>query len=210
MAIQDLSSQFISQSYQNLMQISSSGQIFNGSGSAVTSVAATASVATRFTVVQNSSGGAGYYPLFTSVTSGNGLPMIDIVGLSYKPTENLLSVGQLYATGGFYASGSYSGSGATAFTDGIVMDYVTGNGRISAGPADSITFYNGGIGNTPILTVSAVSGVSATSFTGSLKGSATLIPTAASTTTAGSIYIDTATNKLYVHNGTSWKTASLG
>lgn len=52
--------------------------------------------------------------------------------------------------------------------------------------------------------------VTANSFTGSLKGSSTLIPVAASTTTAGSIYFDTATSKLYIHNGTAWKTASLG
>jgi hypothetical protein len=58
-------------------------------------------------------------------------------------------------------------------------------------------------------TGSLVTDISATSFTGSLKGSATLIRTAATTATAGSIYYNTATDKLYVHNGTTWKSASF-
>lgn len=217
MAIQDLSNQYISQSYQNLMQISSSGVIYDGTGHTVTNVSASYattssySAATgRIAIVQNASGGSGYYPLFTSVTSGNGLALVDILGLNYRPTENLLTVGQLYATGGFYASGSYSGSGPAGFTDGIVMDYSSSMGRISVGPADGITLYNGGIANTAILTVSSTGGVTANSFTGSLKGSSTLIPVGPSTTTAGSIYFDTGTNKLYIHNGSAWKTASLG
>jgi len=35
--------------------------------------------------------------------------------------------------------------------DGIVVDYTTGNGRISVGAGDNLTFYNGGVGNTPIM-----------------------------------------------------------
>ena len=45
MAISNLSSQYISSSYQNLLQVSSSGEIFNGSGTQVTSLVATSSFA---------------------------------------------------------------------------------------------------------------------------------------------------------------------
>jgi len=48
------------------------------------------------------------------------------------------------------------------------------------------------------------------SITGSLQGTSTLIPIASSSISAGSIFFDTVENKLYIHNGTSWKTASLG
>ena len=34
------------------------------------------------------------------------------------------------------------------FTDGIVLDYVTGNGRISTGSSDTLSFYNGGVAGT--------------------------------------------------------------
>lgn len=43
-----------------------------------------------------------------------------------------------------YAPGTFSGT----FTDGIVADYTTGNGRISVGTADTLSFYNGGVANT--------------------------------------------------------------
>ena len=36
------------------------------------------------------------------------------------------------------------------FVDGIAVDYVTGEGRISVGAADNLTFFNNGVGNTPI------------------------------------------------------------
>ena len=52
------------------------------------------------------------------------------------------------AANGFYSTGTFGGS----FTDGIVMDYVqgtVGNGRLSVGVNDAITFYTGGLGATP-------------------------------------------------------------
>jgi hypothetical protein len=41
-------------------------------------------------------------------------------------------------TNGLYSRGAYNGS----YTDGIVVDYVTGNGRLSVGTGDGFTFYN--------------------------------------------------------------------
>ena len=41
---------------------------------------------------------------------------------------------------GWYAQSAWSGT----YSDGIVVDYVTGNGRITVGSADGLTIYNGG------------------------------------------------------------------
>jgi len=66
-------------------------------------------------------------------------------------------------------TGAYSG----AYTDGVVVDYVTGNGRISVGTGDGVTFYNNtdssrsqifGISSTGGLTI--LGSVTANSSTG--------------------------------------------
>jgi hypothetical protein len=49
-------------------------------------------------------------------------------------------IGDITASGGYLAVGNFGAS----FVDGTIVDYVTGNGRITAGPADGITLYNGG------------------------------------------------------------------
>jgi len=47
---------------------------------------------------------------------------------------------------GLISTGTFFGP----YTDGIVSDYVTGNGRISVGSSDSVTIYNGGVGTTQL------------------------------------------------------------
>jgi hypothetical protein len=54
--------------------------------------------------------------------------------------------GNLIATKGVYAKGTMDAT----YTDGTVLDYATGNGRISVGSADTLTFYNGGVANTQL------------------------------------------------------------
>jgi len=49
----------------------------------------------------------------------------------------------LVVSNGLYSTGTYGGT----YTDGIVVDYSTGNGRISVGGADGLSFYNGGVAN---------------------------------------------------------------
>ena len=49
-------------------------------------------------------------------------------------------IGDITASGGYLAVGSFGNS----FIDGTVVDYVTGNGRITVGPSDGFTLYNGG------------------------------------------------------------------
>ena len=48
------------------------------------------------------------------------------------------------AAGTGYFTDQYNGS----FVDGVVIDYLSGNGRISVGSSDGIKFYNGGVGGT--------------------------------------------------------------
>jgi len=55
--------------------------------------------------------------------------------------SNIATVGN-----GVISKGTFFGP----YTDGIVADYITGNGRISVGAADSVTIYNGGVGITQL------------------------------------------------------------
>lgn len=56
-------------------------------------------------------------------------------------------IGDITATGGFLAVGDFGNT----YTDGTVVDYVTGNARITTGPADGITLYNGGTAARSVL-----------------------------------------------------------
>jgi hypothetical protein len=57
-------------------------------------------------------------------------------------------IGDISATGGYLAEGDFGNT----FIDGTIVDYVTGNARITTGPADAMTFYNGGTSaRTPLL-----------------------------------------------------------
>jgi hypothetical protein len=65
-------------------------------------------------------------------------------------------IGDITATGGFLAEGDFGNS----YIDGTIVDYVTGNARITTGPADGMTFYNGGTSaRTALLTLTAVGNV---------------------------------------------------
>ena len=70
------------------------------------------------------------------------------LGLTQDPTI----VGDITTTGGFYAVGDFG----NAYSDGTVVDYVTGNARFTTGPADGITFYNGGYySRNPLFAINA-------------------------------------------------------
>jgi len=57
----------------------------------------------------------------------------------------------LAATAGIESSGGYTG----AYSDGIIVDYTSGTGRISVGTSDGFAWYNGGLANTQIASLSA-------------------------------------------------------
>ena len=66
--------------------------------------------------------------------------------------------GNVRAGNGFYSTSTYTG----AYTDGIVVDYVTGNGRISVGGSDGLNIYNGGVGSSLIVNIGTGGQVTAT------------------------------------------------
>ena len=114
--------------------------ITNGSG-AIT----IASTVTGVTIADDTSSATAYYPLFARITTGTATTeYTSSTKLNYTPSTGLLASSYFVATNGFYSSGTFGGS----FTDGIVTDYATGNGRISVGSADTLSFYNGGVANT--------------------------------------------------------------
>jgi hypothetical protein len=84
----------------------------------------------RTTVLASSNSGS-----LVNFTSGT-----KTVFITY-PAEKNVTTDSIYTDHAF--SGTYNG-------DGAVLDYVTGEGRISVGPADNLTFYNGGVGTTPM------------------------------------------------------------
>ena len=55
------------------------------------------------------------------------------------------------ATAGLYGKAAFSGS----YTDGIVVDYTTGLGRISVGTSDGLAFYNAGVATTELMRLDA-------------------------------------------------------
>jgi hypothetical protein len=57
-------------------------------------------------------------------------------GISQDPTV----IGDIRATGGYLAEGDFGNS----YVDGTIVDYVTGNARITTGPIDDMTLYHGG------------------------------------------------------------------
>lgn len=65
--------------------------------------------------------------------------------------SNLSVTGYTTASNGFYSQSVYTGS----FTDGIVVDYLTGNGRISVGSVDGLQVYNGGVASNLIFSISS-------------------------------------------------------
>ena len=73
----------------------------------------------------------------------------NLADISTVISNNSITANTLQANNGIYSSNNFTGT----FTDGIVMDYVNGNGRISVGSADGLTIYNGGVGSTALLKV---------------------------------------------------------
>ena len=90
--------------------------------------------------------------------SNNTFTFTNNTGGTYSVLFN--TVTGITSSNGFYSTSAFTGT----FTDGIVMDYVTGNGRISVGTGDTITFYNGGVATTSLMTISTGGTVSANSI----------------------------------------------
>lgn len=67
---------------------------------------------------------------------------------------NIYAGGQVSAALGLYSSGAFNGG----YSDGTVIDYTAGVGRISVGTADNLKFYQGGPASTESLVIAATTG----------------------------------------------------
>ena len=118
----------------------------------LTNLAVANSLSTSNLILSGNANVLGYSNLNTvNVASGNatsfGILTANMV------TANVTSVysNLVQAQNGMYAVSLFNGT----YTDGLVMDYISGNGRISVGSGDSLTIYNGGVGALPIMTIGA-------------------------------------------------------
>ena len=73
---------------------------------------------------------------------------------------NLVATNFVEATRGLISASNYNGG----YIDGIVVDYLTGNGRISMGNADGLIIYGNGVADTTLVTISPVGAVTAQGF----------------------------------------------
>lgn len=83
------------------------------------------------------------------------------------------------ATLGLYAKAAFTGT----YTDGVVVDYASPNGRISVGSADTLTFYTGGVANTAMAVMTST-GINSTAI-GATTASTGAFTTLTATTSAG-------------------------
>lgn len=147
----------------NTQQFTPAVDYFSGNGSTVTftlsrNIASVAQVICAIdNVIQNPSSAftvSGNSITFTSAPlSGTNNIWVEYTSLitTYAAISQSPSViGDITASGGYLAVGSFGNS----FIDGTVVDYVTGNGRITVGPSDGFTLYNGGTSaRTALLTL---------------------------------------------------------
>jgi len=119
-------------------------------------------------------------------TTGSGT----VVALATSPIFVTPALGvatgtSVQVTGGFYSTSSSS----FTYTDGIVVDYITGTGRFSVGTADGFAWYNAGVATTSLMTLSSAGALAATSFAGAgtgLTGTATSLSIGGNAATATS------------------------
>ena len=119
------------------------------------------------------SGSDSYLNSLTAVT----LSAVNLYAANSYPTilsTVNLSAYSIISSTGIYSTSAFKGT----YTDGIIVDYVTGNGRISVGPADNLSFYNGDPATTSLVTISSNGsvGINATPANGqtlTVGGSAT-------------------------------------
>jgi hypothetical protein len=129
--------------------IGSAGQALQSNGSSVYWANVTSVAGSNTQVQFNDSGFSNASAGFTFIKTSNTLNVSNnvnsasyTVGSSFVANSSAIT-GSGYAkvANGLYSIGAFNGT----FTDGIVMDYVTGNGRISVGTANQITFYTGNV-----------------------------------------------------------------
>jgi hypothetical protein len=123
-------------------------------------------------------------------------------------------IGDITASGGYLATGDFGNT----FTDGTIVDYVTGMSRITTGSATGMTFYNGGTSARNALmalTSAGDVGIGTTSPLGKLKVAiGDVAPAASGNMNTGVIYESFASSRAInfgVNNtaGYSWINAAF-
>ena len=119
------------------------GGYFVGDGSKLTNLPVQPGTYTNSNVTNLLSGG--------TYSGDINAPTGVVTAAAINSTGAITASSYVQAAQGVYSIGTFSGT----YSDGIVVDYVTGNGRISVGTADNVTFYIGGVGATPTLQIAA-------------------------------------------------------
>ena len=141
----------------------------------------------------------------TSISVGNSTVNASVnttvIFVGNSTTSTFVNNGLVQTTNGMYSIGQFNGT----FSHGIVVDYVAGNGRISTGPADQLTFYTGGVGTTQMLQINAtVMAVNTYIQTGAGGGSATGgVTVNASAVIIGNSTVNVSTNSTHFFAGNS-------
>jgi len=90
---------------------------------------------------------------FVATSTFSGTNFQSAISFNTTPLNSTtpVSAGFLASTGLTLVGGTCSqGAYTSTYTDGAVLDYATGNGRLSVGSADTITLYTGGIATTQL------------------------------------------------------------
>ena len=119
------------------------GYYYLGNGSKLTNLPVQAGTYTNSNVTNLLSGG--------TYSGDINAPTGVVTAAAINSTGAITASSYVQAAQGLYSIGTFSGT----YSDGIVVDYVTGNGRISVGTADNVTFYTGGVSATPTLQIAA-------------------------------------------------------
>ena len=143
----------------------------------------------------------------TPPINGSTIDVVGVVPLNYTITNtsaqytwtnthsftNAITANVITVANGLYSVGPFNGT----YTDGIVTDYVTGNGRISVGPVDNLTFYTGGVAANQTMTINA----SGTFVNGSFNTSTNTanIGTALYVTSTGNIGVNNSSPSRRIH-----------
>lgn len=75
------------------------------------------------------------------------------IGMGNTTTNTFITNGLVQTTNGIYSVGQFNGT----YADGIVVDYINTNGRISVGTADTLSFYTGGVAATLMMSINTTS-----------------------------------------------------
>ena len=137
----------------------------------------------------------------TSTNTG-ALQVIGGVGIG----GNLYAGGNVVASNGVYAVNSFTGS----YSDGIVLDYTTGLGRISVGPNDGLSFYNGGLSTVAMVNISATGTVTITTNTNAYDTSGGALRVSGGASVGNNLYVGGTSNLQGVQSTNIVASGTLG